>query len=76
MVVGKAKVMGYNNIVEAQANGNAKEGAVVKEKRTPKRKNSTPVVASAKMIRKGEAEVAEHEINAMRLGNYCSVLQL
>jgi hypothetical protein len=73
-VVGKAKVMSYEDIVEVQAKRNAKEAAVVKEKRGLKRKSSAPVVAQAKRTRKSEVEVAEDEIEAMGLGNYCSVL--
>jgi hypothetical protein len=47
-VVGKAKVMSYEDIVEAQAKRNAKEAAVVKGKRGRKRKSSEPVVARVK----------------------------
>jgi hypothetical protein len=44
-----------------------------KEKRGPKRKSSARVVAQAKRARKNEVEVAEDEIEAQGLGNYCSV---
>jgi hypothetical protein len=47
-----------------------------KEKRGPKRKSSARVVAQAKRARKNEVEVAEDEIEAQGLGNYCSVFQL
>ena len=47
-VVGKAKVISYEDIVEVQAKRDAKKAAVVKGKRGPKRKNSAPVVAQAK----------------------------
>ena len=60
IVVGKAKVMSYDDIVEAQAKCDAKE-VVVKGKRGPKQ---------------SEVEVAEDEIKVLGLGNYCSILQL
>lgn len=75
-VVGKVKVMSYEDIVEAQIKRDAKEAAAVKAKRGPNRKSSAPVVVQAKMARKSEVEVAEDEIEALGLGNYCSVLQL
>jgi len=75
-VVGKAKVMSYEDIVEAQIKRDAKEAAAVKAKRGPKRKSFAPVVVQAKRARKSEVEVAEDEIEALGLGNYCSVLQL
>ena len=74
-MVGKAKVMSYEDIVEAQAKRNAKEAAVVKGKRGRKRKNSISVVAPAKRACKSELEVAREEIKAGGLENYCSVLQ-
>ena len=75
IVVGKAKVMSYDDIVEAQAKCDDKE-VVVKGKRGPQRKSSAPLQPEAKRIRQGEVEVAEDEIKALGLGNYCSVLQL
>jgi hypothetical protein len=74
-VVGKSKVMSYDDIVEAQAKRDAKDAAVVKGKRGPKRKSSAPMLAEAKRTRKSEVEVAEDEIKAMGLENHCSVLQ-
>jgi hypothetical protein len=56
-VVGKAKVMSYEDIVEAQAKRDAKEAAVVKGKPDRKRKCSAPVAAQAKRARKSEMEV-------------------
>lgn len=75
-VVGKAKVMSREDIVEAQAKRDAKEAAVVKGKPGRKRKASAPVEAPAKRARKSELEVAEKEIEALEFGNHCSVLQL
>jgi hypothetical protein len=75
-VVGKAKVMSYEDIVEAQAKRDAKEAVVVKGKRgRPKRKSSAPVLVEAKRTRKSEVEAAEDEIKAMGLENHCSILQ-
>jgi len=51
-VVGKAKVMSYEDIVEAQAKCDAKEAGVVKGNRGRKRKASVPEVVQAKRVRK------------------------
>jgi hypothetical protein len=51
-VVGKAKVMSYEDIVEAQAKRNAKEAAVVMGKRDRKCNSSQSVMAGAKRTRK------------------------
>lgn len=72
-VVGKAKVMSYDDIVEAQAKRAAKEAAkeaaTIKEKCSRKRKGPGPAGATAKKARKSEAEAAKDEIAAagMRL---------
>jgi hypothetical protein len=47
----------------------------VNGKRGRKLKSSAPVVAEANKIRKSEVQVAEREIEALGLGNYCSVLK-
>ncbi len=75
-VVGKAKVMSYEDIVEAQVKRDAKEAVVVKGKRGRKRKASAPEQRQAKRTRKSEIEVVEEQIEAEGMGNYCSVLQL
>lgn len=75
-MVGKAKVISYEDIVEAQAKRDAKEAAVVKGKRSRKHKASAPKVPQAKRTRKSEMEIAEEEIEALEFGNHCSVLQL
>ena len=74
-VVGKAKVMSYEDIIEAQAKRDAKEAVPAKGIRGRKRKSSAPVVVEAKRARTNEVEVAEGEIEALGLGNYCSVLK-
>ena len=74
-VVGKAKVMSYEDIIEAQAKRDGKEAVPAKGIRGRKRKSSAPVVVEAKRARKSEVEVAEGEIEALGLGNYCSVLK-
>ena len=68
--------MSYEDIVEAQGKRDAKEATVVKGKRGPKRKSSTPVLAETKRTRKSEVEVVKDKIEALGLRNYCSVLQL
>ena len=74
--VGKAKVISYKDIIEAQAKRDTKEAAVVKGKPGRKRKSSAPVLKEAKRTRRSKLEVAEEEIEAGGLENYCSVLQL
>jgi hypothetical protein len=83
-IVGKARVISYEDIVEARgkraekeaAKVAAKEAAAGKGKLGRKRKSPAPVEAKAKKARRSEAEVAEDEIAAGGMGNYCSVLQL
>jgi len=79
-VVGKAKVMSYEDIIEAQAKRAAKEAAkeaaAVNRKGGRKRKSPAPAGAKAKKARRSEAEVAEDEIAAGGMGDYCSVLQV
>jgi len=74
-VVGKAKVMSYKDIVEAQAKRDAKEVITVKGKRGRKRKSSASVVSEAKKTPNSKVEVAEREIEALGLGNYSCVLK-
>lgn len=50
-VVGKAKVMSYEDIKAAQAKRDAKEAAVVKGKPGRKRKSSAPTAGKAKRTR-------------------------
>lgn len=79
-VVGKAKVMSYEDIVEAQgkraAKEAAKEAAEATGKRGRKRRSLASVAAKTKKARRGEVGVAKDEIGAGGMGNYCSVLQL
>jgi hypothetical protein len=76
-VVGKAKVMSYEDIIKAQAKRDAKDAlpVPVKGKRGRKRKNPVPVVAAVKRTQNSEVEVAKDEIEVMGLGSYCAVLQ-
>jgi hypothetical protein len=53
----------------------AKEAVLVKGKPGSKRKSSAPVVTEAKRTRKSEVEVTECRIEALGLGNYCSILK-
>jgi hypothetical protein len=73
-VVGKAKVMSYQDIVEAQAKRDAKDATVVKGKPGRKRKSSILVAAQANRLQKSKMEVAEEEIEALEYGDHCSVL--
>jgi hypothetical protein len=78
-VLGKAKVMSFEDIEEARQKRAAKEAAkeaVIPGKRGRKRKGPTPAAeGKAKRARKGEVEVAEDEIAAAGLEKYCSVLR-
>jgi hypothetical protein len=77
-VVGKAKVMSYEDIVEAQGKRTAKEAAretaAALGKRDRKRKSPALVGMKAKKARTSEAEVAEDEIAAGGMEDYRSVL--
>jgi hypothetical protein len=81
-VIGKAKVMSYEDIEEARgkraAKEAAKEAAAASDKRGRgrKRESSTPAAGvKTKRTRKSEVEAAEDEIAAAGLGDRCSVLQ-
>ena len=77
-VVGKAKVMSYEDIEAARreraAKEAAKEAATASQKRGRKRKSPALAGAKAKKARRSEAEVAEDEIAAVGSENYCPVL--
>jgi len=73
--VGKAKVISYKDIEEERANRAAKEAAAASKKRGRKRKSTASAGAKAKKARRSEVEVAEDEVAAGGIGNYCSVLQ-
>ena len=75
-IVGKAKVMSYEDIEDARAKRAAKEEATAgKGKRRRKRKSSAPEAGKAKKARRSEVEVAEDEIAALGMENHCSALQ-
>lgn len=77
-VVGKARVMSYEDIVEAKVKRSAKEAekeaAAATGKRGRKRKSPALVAQKAKKARRSEAEVAEDKIVAGGMGNYYSIL--
>jgi hypothetical protein len=82
-VVGKAKVMNYEDIAETQGKRAAKEAAkeiaAASGKRGRKRKSPAPEPGApelkARVARMSEAQVAEGEIAARGMENHCSVLQ-
>ena len=74
-VVGKAKVMSYEDIIQAKLKRDVKDTPVVKGKPGRKRKSSAPVAVQAKRKRRSELEIAEQEIQAEGLGDYCSVIK-
>jgi hypothetical protein len=74
--VGSAKVLSYEDIVEAQRQRDMKEAIADKVRGRgrgrPKRKSPTQVLG--KRSRSQEVEVAQDEIKALGLEEYCSVL--
>jgi hypothetical protein len=78
-VLGRAKVMSYEDLEEARAKRAAKEAETSKGGRGRKRKRPSgegTVVRKAKKSRKSELEVAKDEIVAAGMEDHCSVLQL
>ena len=71
--MGKAKVMSYEDIVEAKLKRDAKDAPVVKGKPGRKRKSPAPVAAHAKRKRRSEVEIAEQRDTSRGVGDYCSV---
>jgi hypothetical protein len=78
-ILGKAKVMSYEDLELAKTKRAAKEATTntvaTKGKRGRKPKNSEQETAKTKKQRKTEVEVARDEISAGGLEDYCSVLQ-
>jgi hypothetical protein len=75
-VIGTAKVTSYEDLVQAQKMRDAKDAGRGGEARgSTKRKRATSKPAAGKRPRKSELEGARQEIEAMGLGDYCSVLQ-
>jgi hypothetical protein len=68
-VVGTAKVMSYEDIVEAQTDRDAKATG-----RISKRKKSAPTAGQERGSCSQEVEKAGEEIGTLGLANYCSVL--
>jgi hypothetical protein len=72
IVVGKAKVMSFGDIVAARskriARDAAKDSSVAKEKPGRKRKDTLPAT------RKSEIEVAANEIAVGGMKEYCSLI--
>ena len=76
-MIGKAKMISYENIEDARTKRTAKEEAIAgKGKRGRKRKSPSPEAEKAKKARRSEVELAENEIAIAGMGNHCSVLQL
>jgi hypothetical protein len=72
-VAGSAKVMSYDDIVEAQTKRDNKEA----RKQGAKRSRGVPSSKNNKRERSraDEAEDAKHDIKALGLEYYCSILQ-
>lgn len=71
-VVGSARVMSYEDIVEAQKQRDIKDAATVTRSQQSKRNPTAQVLG--KRSRGQALEDAEHEIRASRMAGYCSVL--
>jgi hypothetical protein len=76
-VVGTAKVMSYEDIVEAQQKRDMKEeeAAAVQGRRVSKRNKATLSQVIGKRSRSHEREKGIEEIRAFYLEKYCSVLK-
>jgi hypothetical protein len=73
-VVGSARVMSYEDIVEAQKQRDIKEAAA--EVTRGRRSNRNPAAqVLGKRSRGQELEEAEQEIRALGMAEYCSVLR-
>jgi hypothetical protein len=73
--IGRAKVMKYENIKKERMRRATKKADVATKKGGRKRKASAMSKAQPKKVRRSEIEVAEDEIVAEGLGEYCSVFQ-
>lgn len=71
-VVGSARVMSYEDIVEAQKQRDIKDAATATRARRSKRNPTAQVLG--KRSRGQELEEAEYEITASGMAGYCSVL--
>ena len=76
-VVGTAKVLSYEDIVEAQQKRDMKdaETVIVRGRRISKRNGSVPSKIIGKRTRSHEREEAMDEIRASGMEEYCSVLK-
>lgn len=77
-VIGKAKVISYEDIEEARRKRAAKDAAKASGKRgrgRPRKSSVSAAGSKPSRTRRSEAEVAEDEVVASGLGDYCSVLQ-
>jgi hypothetical protein len=73
IVVGSARVMSYEDIIEAQKQCDIKEAAAGVTQACRLKRNPAAQVLG-KRLRGQELEEAEHEIRAMGMDGYCSVL--
>ena len=72
-VVGKAKIMSYNDIVEAKKRREERDAGPA---RAPRRRvNNALGARTAKQIQPNEVDNATREIWEMRLSSYCSILE-
>jgi hypothetical protein len=76
-VVGKARIMSFEDIIEAQKKRDEKD-AVAAGRRARKRKQtaSTPAHSRGLRSRAEEVEEANGEIDALGIRKYCSVFSL
>jgi hypothetical protein len=74
-IVGRAKVVKYEDVVIEREKRAAKQADAAAKKRGRKRKSPATVKAKPKKARRSEIEVAEDEIVAEGMNEYCSVFQ-
>jgi hypothetical protein len=74
-IVGRAKVMKYEDIVIEREKRAVKQADAAASKSGRKRKSPATVKRKAKRVRRSEVEVAEDEIVAGWMSAYCSVFQ-
>ena len=72
-MIGKAKVMSYDDIVEAQIKRDMKEVGMGGGTRGSKRKGNASISVVVKRSRTKELEDAKYEIEASGMGKCCSV---
>jgi hypothetical protein len=75
-VVGTAKIMSYDDILEAQRKREANEAAAPNRTRRGRKRPPSTASIEEKRMRLTEIEKGKQEIEVLGLGDYCSILAL